>query len=594
MLGLPFIFCAILLLPAAFALSSTPHRCRCRPHQACWPSVKEWDAFNASVSGGLIAVSPLGSPCHDPNFDPAICEQLKASMLNSTWRASQPGAVQWYVWESRPKTNESCEIDENRETPCEQGKVSLYSLIAHSEHQIQQAVRFAQKRNLRLVVRNTGHDFSGRSTAPESLQIFTHPLKDIAFVENFVPHGSPNDQEGQGPAVTIGAGVQLAEMYKYLGTKGHMVVGGYSHGVGAAGGYVQGGGHSILGPWKGMASDNALQFRVITACGNIVIANEYKHQDLFWALRGGGGGTFGIVLDVTLRAFPDVPIAMARVNVKRDVPDEKYWTIVRSSLGFLPVISGHGRSGSFTGTPRMPNIDGSSTTADLTLQFNFVNESSAQKVKHLLAPLTHELSKISGEALEANITTHNTISEFYASVLGPHDITGAGVFLVSRLISRQFLESHHGPAKLSDAITRLGYNSSDTFSVNFVAGDQVARNGAVIDSALNPAWREALIHLFLLRGWYGHKSFKEQRSWQDDITYRQGPILKSLEPGRMGAYLNEANSKEPNFQHEFWGKNYARLYAIKKRYDPLDLFITRLGVGSENWDDEGLCRVSRK
>ncbi|OJD16887.1 hypothetical protein AJ78_02985 [Emergomyces pasteurianus Ep9510] len=592
MLKLLFIICASLLFPDASAASSARHHCRCLPHQACWPSVERWVAFNTSVSGSLIALKPVGSACHDPNFDSYICEQLKASMMNSTWRASQPGAVQWVNWESRPKTNESCEIGENREIPCHQGKISLYSLIAYSEDQIRKAVRFAQERNIRLVIRNTGHDFAGRSTAPESLQIFTHLLKDVVFTENFIPYGSPGDQEGQGPAVTIGAGVQLAELYKELGAKGQMAVAGSAHGVGAAGGYVQGGGHSILGPWKGMASDNVLQFRVILASGQIVVANKHKNQDLFWALRGGGGGTFGVVIDVTLRTFPDVPIATARINVKRDVPDEIYWGIVNSSLGFLPIISGHGRSGSFTGTPRAPVSDGSSTTANLFLKFNFVNETSTENIKRLLAPLTHQLGKISGAPIEANITRHDSISGFYESDLGSFDITGAGTFLVSRLISKRFLESHGGPKKLSDAITSLGYNNSDTFSVNFVAGDQVARNSAVIDSALNPAWRKSLIHLFLTRGWYGHKGFNEQKEIQDDITSRQGPILKSLEPGRMGAYLNEANSQEPNFQHEFWGKNYRRLHAIKRRYDPFDLFITRLGVGSEYWDDEGLCRVS--
>lgn len=91
MLGLLFIFYAALLFPTAFAASSPPRRCRCRLHQACWPSVKEWHAFNASVSGSLIAVKPVGYACHDPNFDSSICEQLMTSMNNSTWRASQPG-----------------------------------------------------------------------------------------------------------------------------------------------------------------------------------------------------------------------------------------------------------------------------------------------------------------------------------------------------------------------------------------------------------------------------------------------------------------------------------------------------------------------
>jgi FAD/FMN-containing dehydrogenase len=65
--------------------------------------------------------------------------------------------------------------------------------------------------------------------------------------------------------VTLGAGVQLHEMYAYLGSKGLMAVGGASSTVGAAGGYLQGGGHSFLGWLHGMASDNALEFQVVLA-----------------------------------------------------------------------------------------------------------------------------------------------------------------------------------------------------------------------------------------------------------------------------------------------------------------------------------------
>ncbi|KAK2803494.1 hypothetical protein FQN50_006929 [Emmonsiellopsis sp. PD_5] len=518
----------------------------------------------------------------------AIGQRMERTECLCFWQ-SYSRAVQWANWEARPKTNESCEIGVNQAVPCGQGKISLYSVLADSEDQIQHAVRFAGKHRLRLVIKNTGHDFSGRSTAPESLQISTRLLKDIVFSETFVPDGSPDNQQDEGPAVTIGAGVQLAEMYEQLAAKGQMVVGGYSHGVGAAGGYVQGGGHSILGPWKGMASDNALQFRVVLASGEIIIANKYRNQDLFWALRGGGGGTFGVVVNVTLRSFADVPIAVANINLKRDSPDEIYWEMVKSTLRFLPIISGEGRSGTVRGVPKAPSAGGLSTTADLSIQLHFVNETSTKKVRSLLAPLTDSLGENSGAPIDTNITMHPTIGKFYTSVFEAPDFTGAGSFLLSRLISKRFLETPVGPGQLSEAINKLGYNNFDTFAISLVAGDQVARNAATVDSALNPAWRDALIHLMLVRGWFGEKSFEEQKEWQDDITYRQEPILKSLEPGRMGAYLNEANSQERHFQHEFWGRNYPRLCAIKKLHDPHDFFITRLGVRSEYWDDEGLC-----
>lgn len=143
--------------------------------------------------------------------------------------------------------------------------MSIYSAAVRSTKHIQAATRFAARHNIRLAIKNTGHDFAGRSLAPLSLQIFTHHMKDITFAKKFVPAGFHGDKSNLGPAVTISAGVQLQELYKFCAEKNISVVAGFSSTVGAAGGYIQGGGHSILGPWKGLASDHTLQFSVVTA-----------------------------------------------------------------------------------------------------------------------------------------------------------------------------------------------------------------------------------------------------------------------------------------------------------------------------------------
>lgn len=135
---------------------------------------------------------------------------------------------------------------------------------ARSTADIQHAVRFARKHNLRVAIKNSGHDFLGRSSAPHSLQILTFWLKSITFTDDFHRDGD-RKAEGLGPAVTIGAGVNLKQLYSATKEKGVTVAAGSSHTVGAAGGYIQGGGHGILGHWKGMASDNALEFKVVTA-----------------------------------------------------------------------------------------------------------------------------------------------------------------------------------------------------------------------------------------------------------------------------------------------------------------------------------------
>ena len=72
----------------------------------------------------------------------------------------------------------------------------------------------------------------------------------------------------------------------------------------------------------------------------------------------------------------------------------------------------------------------------------------------------------------------------------------------------------------------------------------------------------------------------------------QLPIIEQLTGPNAGAYSNEADSLETNFQSTFFGTNYARLGAIKTKYPTsTDLFIVKAGVGSERWDADGFCRV---
>jgi FAD/FMN-containing dehydrogenase len=78
--------------------------------------------------------------------------------------------------------------------------------------------------------------------------------------------------------------------------------------VGAVGGWLQGGGHGALANTLGLGADRVLQFRVVTPDGVLRVANACQHEDLFFALRGGGGGTFGVVLDATVRVAPRLPL----------------------------------------------------------------------------------------------------------------------------------------------------------------------------------------------------------------------------------------------------------------------------------------------
>lgn len=135
-----------------------------------------------------------------------------------------------------------------------------------------------------MIVKNTGHDFLGRSNAPGALSIWTHHLKDfIYYADNFALTGSGTIIPGS--AVTIGSGSQMYDLYLATDAYNQTLVGGGGKTVGI-GGYITGGGHSSLAPRYGLGSDSVLEMEVVTPAGEILTVNEDLHPDLFWALRG--------------------------------------------------------------------------------------------------------------------------------------------------------------------------------------------------------------------------------------------------------------------------------------------------------------------
>ncbi|CAG8899453.1 unnamed protein product [Penicillium egyptiacum] len=575
------------LVGLALGSPDSSRDCRCRPHQSCWPADQEWAALNSSVQGNLQPVQPVAAPCHKGNKE--ACTAITEQWTNSTWRASQPGAVQWENWEAWPERNESCLL-ETPQTACGQGRISLYSILAKSASHIQEGVRFAKRHNLRLAIRNSGHDFVGRSTAPDSLQIFTYWMKDIRFSDEFKPAGAP---KSEGSAVTIAAGVNLMELYAAVGKEGRAVVAGTSHTVGAAGGYIQGGGHSLLGPWKGMSTDNVLEYRVVTASGNLVTANSYHNSDLFWALRGGGGGTFGVVVSVTLRTFDDAPTTMVNLNISTVARHPGFWEAMTDFHAAIPSLNDAGAGGYYFIIPDMPF--NRTLVSTLSILLFFPNQTDIAKTDRLFAPLRSKLNATAGVMAQYTSTLFPSTRQVFSGLfIRGTDSTGKTVILGSRLFSRDLLVSPDGPEHLVNAWKKLEFNPGDTITGHIVAGGAVAKNSETVDSALNPAWRKAVTHMDFARSWAPNATLAQQQAVIRNLTEVDMPILKAVEGCKMGSYMNEANAYEPDFQKEFWGSNYLRLYEIKQKWDPNGLFIARKGVGSEDWDDAGLCRINRK
>jgi FAD/FMN-containing dehydrogenase len=181
---------------------------------------------------------------------------------------------------------------------------SAYAVLAASSADVAAAVNFAREHNVRLVVKSGGHSYQGTSNAADSLLIWTRPnMQAVEVLDSFVPQGAAGRAEPE-PAVSVGAGAIWLDAYNAVTTvAGRYVQGGGCTTVGVSG-LTQGGG---FGSWSknfGTAAANLLEAEVVTADGTVRVVNAFQDPDLFWALKGGGGGTFGVVTRFTLRTHP--------------------------------------------------------------------------------------------------------------------------------------------------------------------------------------------------------------------------------------------------------------------------------------------------
>lgn len=289
-------------LPGSFQGASQPwwhHRlnltedgCRCFPGDTCWPSTDSWAALNRSLSGRFIKTTPLASPCHDSQFGPYnedICNGLKNTWTVAATHDTSPSSIMAPFF-----ANQSCDPFLEPSSPCVVSTYAQYSVNVSEPSDVEQALRFAEKHNIRLVIKNTGHDYNGKDTGAGSISLWVHNLQSTEILH----HYQSNNYSGK--ALRVGAGVEVEKAYAVAHSVGHTIVGARQGSIALAGGYIQGSGHSPLTSKLGLAADNVLEFEVIDRRGVHIIASPSMNPDLFWALADGGGGTYAVVLAATV------------------------------------------------------------------------------------------------------------------------------------------------------------------------------------------------------------------------------------------------------------------------------------------------------
>lgn len=555
----------------AAALADNSSSCKCIPGDACWPSADAWAQLNQTVDGKLISNVPLAHVCHDPDYDEAACTALKAEWSWPVVHQDAPASMQEPYWQQ-------CTPFTPREQSCELGNDAVYSINVTSGDDIAAGVKFAQKNNIRLVIRSTGHDFLGKSTGKGSLGLWTHNMKDISVISDY---SSP---QYTGPALRLSAGVRGTDALSAAHEHGLTVLTGNCPTVGLVGGWTQGGGHSSLSTAVGsMGADQVLEWDVVTASGDRVTATPTENADLYWALAGGGPGAYGIAVSVTIRAFPEGVVGGAHIAFavgSGGVTKDSFWQAVQAWLAAVPAIVDAGGHAGYA------IINNTFSLVPLTLA-----GASEARVREVLAPFTAALQRLS-VPFAYNVSSLPSFYDHYAAYLGPipRGNQPINVLMGGRLIPRTVVESDGGEA-LAATFRELQEQDAPGLYIEGVALATNASN-AVAPNSLLPQWRTSLISTLAAMPWDFTASREENLERERVLNDVAVPRLTALTPG-SGTYLNEANFALKTWKEDFYGVNYDRLRAIKSKWDPNDLFYGPTMVGSDAWveQDGRLCRA---
>jgi FAD/FMN-containing dehydrogenase len=410
---------------------------------------------------------------------------------------------------------------------------------------VSETVSFAARHGLQSAARSGGHCFAGHSST-RGLLIDVAPIASVSL---------------SGDVATIGAGARLGDIYDELQQGGRAIAGGSCPSVGIAG-LTLGGGLGILGRLHGVTSDSLVGATVVTADGRLVQCDERHHADLFWALRGGGAGSFGVVTSLDLSTVPAAPAT--NVHARWRIPEAM--AVVQGWLAWAPDAPDDLSASlklTVTDDPdEPPSVDlyaaafrseseAATLVDDLLVRVGV--EPAAVSSRHMSFAATRRFWAELGVAEDGSGASPHPApdqprhlvaeSEFFRRSLPPDAITA----LVDNLMARRV----SGESRELDLIPWGGaYNRVRPDATAFVHREErfQIKHAAVVDPSA-PTSAKAAAH-----GWVA-------RSWG---------LVHPWGSGRV--FQNFADPDLVDWATAYFGPNLDRLVQVKARYDPANVF----------------------
>ena len=554
-----------------------------------------WLAFNASVNGRLERDVPLALPCYSiyngmpHTADETLCAQIREDYTDPSFRIEAVGGYMNGQGEGcMSEPADQCLLDGTvspaalppANSSCNQGSVPSYYIAVQGTSDVTKVFDFAREYDVPLSIKNSGHDYMTRNSQKGSLAMWTHDLQDMSHHVSFTPEGCSSDQHTYAAVMTLGAGVTANAATTFATAHNATILVPASSTVGISGGFVLGGGRGVLSPVYGLAIDRVVQFRLVTPDGVLRTANACQNQDLFWALRGGGGGTFGVVLESTSRVEPaPMPIAVAHMvlpakNLTVDTAIEWIRVVTEVSLPWARQGWGGHIAASYmtymNPLPRFANLsDGGAYAAEsMRTASDYVTSLGGTSVVEVLP----------------------SWADVWVKYSKPEERpSGAWPILSGRLMPKRLFESglmKDGIENFLRQAQQYGFNPLSTYvPADLPFTVEGSRDGYDTNTSTNPGWYDAVWNLASGLSIPSNGSY----AMRLEAAVNGSKILQLAQdlagPG-SASYLLESSPFTNDWKEAWWGPNYPRLVEIKKKYDPDMLLKCWKCVGFEDADME--------
>lgn len=285
----------------------------------------------------------------------------------------------------------------------------------------------------------------------ELRSVWTHYMQGIEYLEAFLPKDCPASKVQQ--AFTVAAGSRGRDMYEAANKHNLAVVAGSAQDVGIIGHFSSGGksrapcdatidlvnntrvGHGPLSATYGLSVDNVLEIRVVTPDGQLRVANPCVNPDLFWALRGGGGGTFGVVTFVTMKAYPSPQSTRHSfsLSLANSINQTLFWTLVAEIIADFPRLKEGGMEGYSTIVPPAA-IPGAKSWL-YSWGMNIFNKPKGT-AETLFDPIMRKLDPLNGTDIiyQQSVDYYPDFFTLWNSTITDEKVATGGATLGSRLI----------------------------------------------------------------------------------------------------------------------------------------------------------------